>query len=405
MPAIPRIRSDRRVPQRALRLCSVVLLLALASALALNFAIPRNVVRAATRTGADTIVLVHGFSGYQDYGSFNGPGCGLPPGGGTFGNVVNYLTQPHDINGQQRTWGRQDFRGLQYYKYDAKCGHYGNNYPGNIPLTGGGACTVDCENLHNPIYGNRCNNYRPFGISADWDGSNNESIYHLSCLLAWYLYLDFDPNWNVEIVAHSMGGLIIRNAIYQVVQHKDPSMPPSLPHISDVVTFATPHGGAPAGIFCANCQQGKEMTQYSYFMNEMANSAQNPQAPGGTDWTMMGSECDSVNAGSATYMDQGEKIIFSSSGYNQSQGICYDHGGYLNDGNDGDLADTRWCDGCGRQPMQWNTWNSSPRSLHRMMYGLWKSPDSLRGRSNLVQNAGFNLPGFFPTPWQLMPST
>ncbi len=47
------------------------------------------------------------------------------------------------------------------------------------------------------------------------NGTLNEDIRHTSCLLAWYIWDDY-TQWgvHVQVVAHSMGGIIIRQAIF-----------------------------------------------------------------------------------------------------------------------------------------------------------------------------------------------
>lgn len=305
--------------------------------------------------GYDTIILVHGFSGSNSSGSGNGDDCLA-----TWGSAIDYLRHGHSVNGQTLTWQRQDFRTIKFYNGDTNCGRSDqyNNY------------TDSTEDLHNSRYTQHCSSYYPEGTNASQDGTNNESLYHVSCLFAWYLYLNFgNSGWNVELVAHSMGGLIVRNTIYQIWKSKATgTMPPSLPNISDVATFSTPHGGVyGASVTCFGCTQGKDMEPSGAFMNEMYNQAQNPQS-GGTDWTMMGSACDPfVSTSSATYMSGGHKSYFASGSPNS----CYDHGSILADESDSADAHIYWCDGCGVSPSSWNYWGGAPHSLHHMFYALW----------------------------------
>jgi len=178
-----------------------------------------------------------------------------------------------------------------------------------------------------------------------------------------------------------MGGLIVRNMIYQV-QNRDnlktgKRFPPTLGSISDVITLSSPHGGISqlSGQFagCSNCMQVEELTQGSNFMNEMMNNAaQNPQATNGTDWTLMGSSCDIVvPPQSALYMVGGRKSVFV------PLGSCYSHEGILKDEIDSYDAEIYWCDGCGLPPADvrsnWKHWEAAPYSLHHMMYALWLS--------------------------------
>ena len=106
-------------------------------------------------------------------------------------------------------------------------------------------------------------------------------------------------------------------------------------------------------------------------MNEMYNSAQNPQAANGTDWTLMGSTCDLVGPETETYMIGGHKSIFL-------HPFCYDHSGYIHDTNDSSDATIVWCDGTacnieGGFITDWTPWSSAPHSLLHMMYALWLS--------------------------------
>jgi hypothetical protein len=117
----------------------------------------------------------------------------------------------------------------------------------------------------------------------------------------------------------------------------------------------------------------------SQFMNEMANSAQNPQGGGdGTDWTLIGQgrkdltqppACDFVDVqpNSAVYMDGGHKVIY--------QTPCYNHGGYL--GDQTELLDaTAWvCDNACKRPFadgdNWQFKDNYPRSLQRVFEALF----------------------------------
>ncbi|MBE3558915.1 MAG: hypothetical protein IMW89_06780 [Ktedonobacteraceae bacterium] len=309
------------------------------------------------RAGVDTIILVHGFNAAPS-GSSVGFNCADHYNYG-WGTVIDYLKQPHTIAGQRKTWGRTgDIQTVKFYSGDVNCN----------------------ADLHDSKYTSHCRNYVPGN-----EGNNNESIYHLSCLFAWYIYLNYSihDGWNVEVVAHSMGGLIVRNAIYQVTQRKATwTMPPRL-GITDVVTFGTPHGGIDLGqqiadffAICHSCRQTQEMTSNSSFMNEMYNQAQNPQANQdgrGTDWTLMGDfNCDlAVSGESSTWMNGGRKSRFIKQ--DNPNSACYGHAGYLTDTNDRERTEITWCDGCSINESYWNYWNAAPRSLFHMMHSLWLS--------------------------------
>ncbi|MEZ0110524.1 cell wall-associated NlpC family hydrolase [Catenulispora sp. EB89] len=74
-------------------------------------------------------------------------------------------------------------------------------------------------------------------------GDGTQSINDLGRQLAWYIY-NHDAAWGggqVAVVAHSMGGLIIRDAIGGTRTHRS-GYPPSIP-VDNVVTLGTPHQG------------------------------------------------------------------------------------------------------------------------------------------------------------------
>lgn len=309
------------------------------------------------RSGKDTIILVHGFqinSGLSGNGSSIGVNCQE-----VWGTTIDYIKKSHSIDGRNRQWSRTaDIQTVGYYGGDTNCN----------------------ANLHDSRYTSRCKNYVPAN-----EGTNNESLYHISCLFAWYLYLNYGqyPTWNVEIVAHSMGGLIVRNALYQVEHKKAPAhFPPTLGGISDVVTFGTPHLGMPdllgatGYLACGGCEQATNMAIGGQFMNELTLYAQNPQAAKGTDWTLIGSKCDEyVSVYSASFMATANAVAYFDANKN---GSCYDHGGYLGDTNDHADAFYHECQQCLSPPgaegfavLDWKKQNRAPRALHEMMHALW----------------------------------
>jgi hypothetical protein len=280
-----------------------------------------------------TILFIHGFN------SNSSVDCGS-----TWNTAISYLQGTHSFNGQNLHWtGGMDKLG--FYTNDTSCTH-----------------NIKSESSD-------CNGYYSSGV-----GTNNESIRHLGCELAWYIYNTYSVHGtNVQIVAHSMGGLIARWAIYGTEFGISPF--PPIVDVQDAVTFATPMGGVPPGstIFtCGGCTEGNEMQSNNSFMHDTYNLAQDPQGDGwGTDWTMIGGVaiynlgCDVVSSSEATYMDSGHKSYFTSP--------CYSHGGYLTDTSDAGDAHIKWCDGCAISPSSWNTWNGAPHSLRHMLYALYVS--------------------------------
>jgi hypothetical protein len=81
-------------------------------------------------------------------------------------------------------------------------------------------------------------------------GTTSDPIRHLGCLFAWYIYTMYTapsqgPSAPVVILAHSMGGLIVRDAIGEAGH--TPGFPPGLLDVRQVVTVGTPHGGQRGG--------------------------------------------------------------------------------------------------------------------------------------------------------------
>src|SRR5437016_1395840 len=124
-------------------------------------------------------------------------------------------------------------------------------------------------------------------------GTNDESIRHIACELAWYIYDTYSQyDTNVQIAAFSMGGLITRYALYAIhdpLQHL--FFPPTL-YVSTVLDFDIPNNG---GIFSAPtrpstnrdhpcftlpfhvCLEAQQMLTTSDFMQQLRTYAQNPQ--------------------------------------------------------------------------------------------------------------------------------
>lgn len=215
------------------------------------------------------VVYVHG---YDPDGS--GYDCS-----NLWGNMTGFMTS-HGFTGPQVT--------AKYYWDDRNCG-------------------VDLNN-----FGNQ-NTYYPGGTVNGGD-SQNTDIRHIAYQFAWYVYNNYtSKGQNIGAVGWSMGGLIIRDAMYRVAAH-DPNFPPSL-LISNVVNFGTPHNGANIAQLCKSSNiECTEMTPNSTFLNDLNANGQNPQGSGGTDWSIMGSDADGVVADdSATFMTANHKVRYAAS--------------------------------------------------------------------------------------------
>jgi triacylglycerol esterase/lipase EstA (alpha/beta hydrolase family) len=151
----------------------------------------------------------------------------------------------------------------------------------------------------------------------------------------------------VDVVAHSMGGLVVRAALYHVSKGTT-GFPPYL-YIEDVVTLGTPHNGANIGQLnlCAHALQCRQMREGSNFFKGL------PRTPSvsdmGTDWTAVSSYDDgTVSAGSGTWINAHHKTQ-----YHLDAGI--DHTA-LKDLESGKHRGRVWT-------VQWTIWYERPSPL------------------------------------------
>ncbi|HEX7168280.1 MAG TPA: hypothetical protein VF230_14975, partial [Acidimicrobiales bacterium] len=166
----------------------------------------------------------------------------------------------------------------------------------------------------------------------------------------------------VDIVAHSMGGLIARYALAQVARrHAD--FPPYL-YVEDAVTLGTPHSGTGWASWCwtTQCEQ---MRPGSSFVNWLGTNAPNPQGSGGTDWTAVGSYNDEiVSESSAVAMSASHKVL-----YLPSADVV--HSDYYIDTTDARTADVNYNDYGG----SWYAWYDAPWAVRwsdfSLLYGSW----------------------------------
>ncbi|GIF62232.1 hypothetical protein Ais01nite_02670 [Asanoa ishikariensis] len=154
--------------------------------------------------------------------------------------------------------------------------------------------------------------------------THNSGLYWLSQQFAWFIYDNYSSKHvSVDIVGHSMGGLIARGAVHYTRKGagEDSSWPPYL-FVEDVVTLGTPHDGSDLAGFCDVLLRDPEcidMRWGSGFVNGLS-TAENPQSAQNTDWTTIGAEDDAVVSWqSAQGMQAGHRIRYFS-----QQGMCHD---------------------------------------------------------------------------------
>ena len=165
---------------------------------------------------------------------------------------------------------------ISYYEQDANCDRSINDATGS----------------HGQSY------FDAYGTHSGGAGGHtaNANIEHIAYHLAWFIYDNYSTfDAPVDIVAHSMGGLITRYALGEV-DAENPAFPPTL-LIDDAITLATPHGGArPAPLlWCAAFRPNRQCSQMragSSLLRTLEARAWNPQGAQGTDWTALGSDAD-----------------------------------------------------------------------------------------------------------------
>lgn len=159
------------------------------------------------------------------------------------------------------------------------------------------------------------------GGAADY--SKSTDIRHLAYVLAWYVYNTYShDNQPVDLVGHSMGGLMIRWALTRVAAH-DPAFPPYL-KVDNVVTISTPYDGAiPAVQTLDACKDSLECTQFKAGSSFLTALKAAP-APAGVDWTAIGGgSCDLMSAESATDVHPAHTISWTQPCYGHSK-ILFD---------------------------------------------------------------------------------
>lgn len=191
-------------------------------------------------------------------------------------------------------------------------------------------------------YGSATTHYAPSGGVHD----RYVSIRHLGYELAWMIHDRYSRyGETVDIVAHSMGGLVARYAIAQV-QRKASGFPTTL-LVEDVVTLGTPHNGSGYASWCWTTQC-EDMSSGSSFLSWVRSYAWNPQASGGTDWTAIGSDDDgTVSEASAVDMGAAHKVQYTGA-------ANLDHGDYYTSTSMATTAPVRYQDNGGA----WYSWNA-----------------------------------------------
>lgn len=122
--------------------------------------------------------------------------------------------------------------------------------------------------------------------------SNGTSWKTISQAFSAYIYETYTQHGvTVDVVGHSMGGLIIRGAVYGSSTGQAGFAPPLL--VEDAVTLAAPHNGAAFYTHACLWGQCSGLKPGSSELN-WVNADKNPQGKKGTEWTTFGSTNDLV---------------------------------------------------------------------------------------------------------------
>jgi hypothetical protein len=118
-------------------------------------------------------------------------------------------------------------------------------------------------------------------------------IRHLGYHLAWYIWTRYSASGiPVDIVAHSMGGLVARYALAGTAMHLT-GFPPYL-LLEDAVTLGTPHRGFVNAGCPTSVLECSQMRPNSTLLAWLAAYAPDPQGRDGSDWTTIASSADEV---------------------------------------------------------------------------------------------------------------
>ena len=160
------------------------------------------------------------------------------------------------------------------------------------------------------------------GIS---NADNNTSIEDLGSGLRRYIHRVYGSQ-AVNIVTHSMGGLMVRVALDPQFDSAFP-----IPQVNHVVTISTPHEGMtqPACIGGNRISyEATEMCANSKFLTSLTGRA--AASAGGTDWTLIGADSGGsgddgvVPTSSATADDPGSAGVFTPGGLYGGLRLVYD---------------------------------------------------------------------------------
>ncbi|MEV7251544.1 esterase/lipase family protein [Streptomyces cyaneofuscatus] len=131
--------------------------------------------------------------------------------------------------------------------------------------------------------------------SKNVSGSRDTAIKDVAKKFANHISKNYtEKGIKVDVVAHSMGGLVVRAALHYT--HKRAAGFPKKLYIEDVVTLGTPHAGITKSrvTLCGSARQCKDMTPGSAFLKALPSKMPSTTKNGNmsTDWTTISSYND-----------------------------------------------------------------------------------------------------------------
>lgn len=148
--------------------------------------------------------------------------------------------------------------------------------------------------------------------SWEYPGSRDSSLNTIAQALALKIYRAYSSDGKkVDIVAHSMGGLIVRTMLRQVrLQDGAHGWPPYL-YVEDVVTIATPHDGTRQAEDCTRYRQCRQMVPGNSFLKSLGEGLHESHME--TDWTLISGFADGiVSEGSGVGANAHHKLQYRS---------------------------------------------------------------------------------------------
>jgi pimeloyl-ACP methyl ester carboxylesterase len=158
--------------------------------------------------------------------------------------------------------------------------------------------------------------------SYTYKGNRNTSLKEVAEHFANYVSQHYSQNnKKVDVVAHSMGGLVVRAALHYTHEREE-GFPDKL-YIEDVVTLGTPHAGMTKSraTICLKLRQCTDMKQGSAFLRGLPDRMPSTTRNGNmrTDWTTVSSFDDGTVSESSGIAGTADHEVQYDAGVNHGQ--------------------------------------------------------------------------------------